>query len=162
MAVCSVLLARYFCWRFPNPVNESFHAIELDSGTGLAGLALAHCLGSYGQFVLTYLDGAIPLIGRNVVENGLQEAVQAQELEWGVNGHAMRTPSALEAEGVNLVFAADVIYWPHLHDPLVSTLRQLTEGSLVDAEVIIAYKVREMTDEINFFWSWRNTLTLNQ
>ena len=55
--------------------------LELGSGTGFVGLALAK-LGA-SRVTLTDLPQRLPILKRNVEENGLEDAVSVQALAWG-------------------------------------------------------------------------------
>lgn len=56
--------------------------LELGSGTGLCGLALA--AGGAAAVTVTDVRGAVPLMAANVALNGLGGRVRAEPLEWCV------------------------------------------------------------------------------
>ena len=93
--------------------------LELGSGTGFVGLALAK-LGA-SRVTLTDLPQRLPILKRNVEENGLEDAVSVQALAWGT------TSSAIDNEP-DLIVASDVTYDAELVPLLATTLAALLSG----------------------------------
>ena len=58
---------------------------------------------------------------------------------------------------VDLVLASDVVYWEHLHAPLLRTLHDLTERT--DVPVLMAHLRRRRADK-HFFREAARTLTV--
>ena len=92
--------------------------LELGSGTGFVGLALAK-LGA-SRVTLTDLPQRLPILKRNVEENGLEDDVSVQALAWG-------TTSAIDDEP-DLIVASDVTYDAELVPLLATTLAALLSG----------------------------------
>ena len=108
--------------------------LELGSGPGLAGIAVAALAGS--RVLLTDLEGpALTLARRNVEENAAEiekggGSVAVAALPWGERGGAQRAAEAVSdtwcfASPPTAVVAADVIYDGALFAPLLETLEEL-------------------------------------
>ena len=98
---------------------EGQSVVEVGSGTGFVGLALAK-LGA-SRVTLTDLPQRLPILKRNVEENGLEDAVSVQALAWGT------TSSAIDNEP-DLIVASDVTYDAELVPLLATTLAALLSG----------------------------------
>ena len=97
---------------------EGQSVLEVGSGTGFVGLALAK-LGA-SRVTLTDLPQRLPILKRNVEENGLEDDVSVQALAWG-------TTSAIDDEP-DLIVASDVTYDAELVPLLATTLAALLSG----------------------------------
>ncbi|KAJ1561020.1 hypothetical protein HK405_005172 [Cladochytrium tenue] len=162
------------------PRRRRVRVLELGSGTGLCGLALAAVLAQRGargvDVLLTDLPAVVPLLAANIAANASEDdggvRVYARALAWGdADQHA-----ALEAEfgsdggeggssdddggsggggggggGFDLVLLADLVYFPELFGPLLSTLRRLTSGRSSRPALLLASKQRELAKELPFF-----------
>lgn len=114
--------------------------LELGSGPGLTGIAVAALAGS--RVLLTDLEGpALTLARRNVEGNAAEieeggGSVAAAALPWGERGAARRAAeeaavssnTASSFAAPNAVIAADVIYDGALFSPLLETLEELAFG----------------------------------
>ncbi|XVF59624.1 hypothetical protein PTKIN_Ptkin07bG0290600 [Pterospermum kingtungense] len=100
--------------------------LELGSGTGLVGIAAAVTLGA--NVTVTDLPRVIPNLRFNVEANAdvvdqKGGAFNVAPLRWGEGDD-------VEAIGreFDLVLASDVVYYEHLFEPLIKTLRFLLNG----------------------------------
>jgi protein N-lysine methyltransferase METTL21C len=105
--------------------------LELGSGTGAAGLALAAALPARG--VLSDLTDALPNLLHNAELNAsllaaAGGAASVVPLPWG-DAAAMEELAA--ASLFDLVVASDVVYYETLVDPLIETLRFFVKGEVV-------------------------------
>lgn len=116
--------------------------LELGSGPGLTGIAVAALAGS--RVLLTDLEGpALTLARRNVEGNAAEieeggGSVAVAALPWGERGAARRAAqeAAVSSSGIaphsffnpEAVIAADVIYDGVLFSPLLETLEELAFG----------------------------------
>lgn len=93
-------------------------ALELGAGTGLVGMCLAK-LGA--RVVLTERALALPLLRRNLQENGLSDAASAAELTWGAS--PLPAPVAAETP-FDVVVGSDLVFPNNAecHGALLQTL----------------------------------------
>jgi predicted nicotinamide N-methyase len=97
--------------------------LELGSGTGLCGLAVA-LLGARQVVLTDYNDPAMELLADNVALNGMQERCTCRKLTWGDREGARAL--AVEAGGLfDLVVGTDVVYEPACIRPLLSSAAHL-------------------------------------
>jgi aspartate/methionine/tyrosine aminotransferase len=118
------------------------HALELGSGTGLAGVALAKV--GAKEVILTDKQALVPLLQHNASINGVGECVQSCELFWGEDLSADTFPGPLAEAvargpgGLDFIFGADLTYdfddLPVLVSTIVSVLRPFP-----NAVCLIAY-----------------------
>jgi predicted nicotinamide N-methyase len=114
--LCTYLAAR------PELVRGK-RVLELGSGTGLCGLAVA-LLGARQVVLTDYNDPAMELLADNVALNGVQERCLCRKLTWGdrESAHAL----AADAGGpFDLVIGTDVVYEPACIRPLLSSAAHL-------------------------------------
>ncbi|KAF1757819.1 hypothetical protein GCK72_014276 [Caenorhabditis remanei] len=107
----ALMTIHYF---FKNP--EQFHGkkiLELGSGTGVCGIALA-ALGA--EVIITDLPERIPLIQKNVAANSrlTSNRIQVQVLDWTKD----KIP-----DGLDLVLAVDCVYYNSTITPLINLLK---------------------------------------
>ncbi|KAG2646261.1 hypothetical protein PVAP13_2KG498800, partial [Panicum virgatum] len=120
--------------RAPAPGGPPLSVLELGSGNGAAGLALAAALPA--RAVLSDLPGALPNQRHNADLNvpllaSAGGAASVVPLPWG-DAAAMREVAAARAEApFDLVVASDVVYYEALVDPLIETLRFFVKGEVV-------------------------------
>jgi len=110
--------------------------IELGSGTGLLGIALA-LLGA--NIVFTDLKPMLEILDRNVKLNIVSNSyrVKVQELSWGANA---RNGSPF----FDIIVASDVTYEDENIEPLIATLCNLSGP---DTVIYIGAEVRKMQAE---------------
>ncbi|KAJ3069986.1 hypothetical protein HDU98_006962 [Podochytrium sp. JEL0797] len=162
------VLAEYFSWRFRNcasgdgvsGANVPRRMLELGAGTGFTSLFLGKAVETHcGQCDVHVSDLAIavPLIRKNIelnfAEGGTSVRLHATELDWMQADKTREWVEALETP-VDLVFAADVVYFPYLFDALIRTLYVLaTEGRKGKGapEVVVVCRLRELSKEVGFY-----------
>ncbi|XP_030462634.2 uncharacterized protein LOC115682537 [Syzygium oleosum] len=120
--------------RRPRPCKRRLSVLELGSGTGLVGIAAAVALGA--DVTVTDLPHVVPNLQFSVDANAA--ALAAGAGGGGGGGGAVRVAPLRwgEAEDVgalgeeyDVILASDVVYYDHLYDPLLETLRWLFERS---------------------------------
>lgn len=139
------LLARY-------AINKKFGGkiVELGSGTGLTGLALAKANPSAHVYI-TDQDMMLPLMENNIQINELQHQVEAKVLDWG-------EPLPAFCKDVDVILAADCVYLESAFPLLNQTLLDLTENG---APIFMAYKRRRKADK-NFFKKVRKNFDIHE
>lgn len=79
-------LAKYCIGRFKDGGLHDKHVVELGSGGGVTGLAIALELDGLGEgnseFWMTDMEAMVPLMKQNVALNGLQDRVKVGLLDW--------------------------------------------------------------------------------
>ncbi|KAG0092690.1 hypothetical protein BGZ93_011378 [Podila epicladia] len=139
--------------------------VEIGAGTGYVGIALAKRLTRDSTLILTDLEEVVPLLERNVQDNLYKSSsstttspetdtlslasrcalVKVEALAWGNSAHS----EALLAQGpVDFVVASDLVYFPELYPPLLSTLREITT---LETKVLFGYKERSLWKETPFW-----------
>ncbi|KAJ1291510.1 hypothetical protein BS78_02G320500 [Paspalum vaginatum] len=113
------------------PRAPPLSVLELGSGTGAAGLALAAALPA--RAVLSDLPDALPNLRHNADLNAhllaaAGAAASVVPLPWG-DAAAMEEVAA--AAPFDVVVASDVVYYEALVDPLIETLRFFVKGDVV-------------------------------
>ncbi|KAG0463441.1 hypothetical protein HPP92_019510 [Vanilla planifolia] len=104
--------------------------LELGSGTGLVGIAAAAILGAH--VTLTDLPHVLPNLEFNALANsGIVSArggsITVRQLRWGASEDVSKLgfPTKFDA-----VLASDVVYYDHLFNPLLETLRVMVTGEV--------------------------------
>ncbi|KAJ3417183.1 hypothetical protein HDV05_006389 [Chytridiales sp. JEL 0842] len=159
--------------------KTSLTCLELGAGTGITSILLNQilCAASSSKntpsrehtiegslVVVTDLNVAMPLIQLNIDTNPShlpeRHRVIARPLEWSNETEWTRirdqdfTQFQKEEEIrpiPDLVFAADVVYYPHLFDLLIQTLIHLTPPNTPHPEIILACRLRELSKETPFY-----------
>lgn len=151
--------------RQPAPGSPPLSVLELGSGTGAAGLALAAALPA--RAVLSDLPDALPNLRHNTDLNApllasAGGAASVVALPWG-NAAAMRDVAAAQAEAeaeappFDLVVASDVVYYEALVDPLIETLRFFVKGEVV---FLMAHMRRWKRTDKKFFGKARQMFNI--
>lgn len=145
------LLSRYMIRKPDLPYRK---ILELGSGTGLAGLAVAlgHPDARDTEIIITDQDVLLPLMEANVRINTLSNRVNARTLDWG-------EPLPDFCDGVDLILAADCVYSEAAFPLLKATLLMLTEEG--DVPILMAYKKRRKADR-HFFRTMKNDFTITE
>lgn len=140
------LLSRYL---IREPELKYKCILELGSGTGLAGLALAvgHPEAKDLNVYITDQDNMLSLMKDNITLNEESERVHAEVLDWGA-------PLPDYCKDVDLVLAADCVYLESAFPLLEKTLMDLTEKENVP--ILMAYKRRRKADRLFFKAMKRN------
>ncbi|CAK7339567.1 unnamed protein product [Dovyalis caffra] len=130
------------------PTLGSLRILELGSGTGIVGIAAAVTLGA--KVMVTDLPHVIPNLQFNVDANvdvlaSRGGTVSVAALRWGEDAD-------VEAVGreFDLVLASDVVYYDHLYDPLLKTLRLLMLGEGKKMVFVMAHLKRWKKDSAFF------------
>lgn len=112
------------------PSSSPLRILELGSGTGLVGIAAAAILGAH--VTLTDLPHVLPNLRFNATANA--DAVAARggslavrQLRWGVAGDIAEVGSA---PAFDAIIASDVVYYDHLIEPLLETIRVFVKGEV--------------------------------
>ncbi|XP_020600219.1 putative methyltransferase-like protein 21E pseudogene [Phalaenopsis equestris] len=105
------------------PPRSPLRILELGSGTGLVGIAAAAILRAH--VTLTDLPHVLPNLRFNAIANA--EVVTARggslvvrQLRWGVAEDIVEMGSA---PAFDAIIASDVVYYDHLIEPLLETIR---------------------------------------
>ena len=159
-----VLLAAYIAHAWTNRslfrrqheyCSAPVRCVELGSGVGIAGLALAAAAPCTRVALTDGAPAAVELAKRNVRENGLGTSAVASELAWGSD---IADVCSMIGGPPNLVLAADVIYRHETFAPLVRSLAALcdagrgdagSDGDAEPAEALLSYRPR--VDDAHFW-----------
>ncbi|RRT53878.1 hypothetical protein B296_00039229 [Ensete ventricosum] len=123
--------------------------LELGSGTGLVGIAAAAILGV--SVTLTDLPHVLPNLRFNAESNAAAVAARGgsldvRQLRWGEDEDAA---ALVDGEAAfDVVVASDVVYYEHLIDPLLRTLRVFVKG---EAAFVMAHLRRWKKRDSVFF-----------
>jgi predicted nicotinamide N-methyase len=115
--------------------------VELGAGTGIPGLLLAT---KGAEVTLTDLPPVIPLLDWNIQRNShlfpSSHSCRAQPLAWGEAHEHISKP-------IDVVVAADVVYWECNFAPLVHTLVDICSEETI---VFISWQKRRKADKYFF------------
>jgi len=114
------------------------NVLELGSGTGLVGL-VAGMLGA--NVWITDQAPLLETMRNNVIMNGLSERVSPLELNWGDVLPQSLPPS------LDLILAADCVYFEPAFPLLVQTLIDLVNGASPEPDILFCYKKRRKADK---------------
>ncbi|KAJ2357067.1 Protein-lysine N-methyltransferase efm6, partial [Coemansia sp. RSA 2618] len=114
--------------------------LELGSGTGIVGLALAH-LQPQCTVVLTDKQELVPLLEQNIELNHAKN-VRAQCLNWATDSVGFEPDVVIVSDGI---FARD------LHQPLADVLKRVAG---MGTRVLLAYETRVFAEEAEFMALW--------
>ncbi|KAI8363478.1 putative methyltransferase-domain-containing protein [Mortierella sp. GBAus27b] len=174
-----IVLAKYF--ERSNvaaiPHTSTINVLELGSGTGIVGLAVARLLSTMNikaRVVLSDKENVVPLLQRNADRNkssGID--IEVRVLDWeAVSGIKAKdtteeaesksgtttSDSTLDAVTDNqsildiewdLVILSDCIWIPALYPPLIGTLNTIIKTD--KTKVVIAFEKRNFSEEMEFF-----------
>ncbi|KAI8966969.1 nicotinamide N-methyltransferase-like protein, partial [Mycotypha africana] len=114
--------------------------VEVGSGTGLVGLAMAKLCPSIQEMLLTDQLSMMGLLKENITLNKLESTVKAEILNWGED-----VPShMLDAD---VILASDCIYLEVAFIPLIETLFALTAQKPNETVIYLAYRKRRSADK---------------
>ncbi|ODQ67283.1 hypothetical protein NADFUDRAFT_40450 [Nadsonia fulvescens var. elongata DSM 6958] len=134
------LLSKYL---LENGLNGKKKIVELGSGTGLVGLAVALKETEVNQnkdleIWVTDQECLIPLILKNTELNNLSEYVHPIVLNWGEE-----LPEIVKSANIDLVLAADCVYLETAFPLLKRTLLDLAGDGV---QILMSYKKRRKAD----------------
>ncbi|KAI8072714.1 nicotinamide N-methyltransferase-like protein, partial [Gongronella butleri] len=132
------VMINYMVWRYEqDPATLAGKTvIDLGSGTGLVGLALAKGCPSLKHMELTDQEPMMQLMKDNIVLNGLSSNTSASLLDWGVpHDHK-----------VDIVLASDCVYLEIAFQPLIDTLIHFTDNNAA-TEIYMTYRRRRKADK---------------
>ena len=116
--------------------------VELGSGSGIIGLCIASSIDlGTGTFYITDMAKVVPVMQRNCQINADPVGLKTRELTWGED---TVDPDLQEPD---VILMADCIYLESLFEPLVETLKSISNTSTV---IYLCYKKRRKAD-IRFF-----------
>ncbi|KAJ5281353.1 hypothetical protein N7478_006725 [Penicillium angulare] len=131
-----MVLANYLLDRHPEDLaNKSI--VELGSGVGLVGLAVARGCKTKGPLYITDQQPMFDLMKDNIQLNDLDTAVSASILNWGEP-----IPKQIPSKP-DIILAADCVYFEPAFPLLVSTLQDLLGPNSV---CYFCYKKRRRAD----------------
>jgi predicted nicotinamide N-methyase len=145
--------------RSPSP-HCPLSILELGSGTGAAGLALAAALPAHT--VLSDLPTALANLLHNASLNASLldsrgGSVSVVSLPWGDAAAMEAVVAPAPASGFDLVVASDVVYYETLVDPLMETLRFFVKGEVV---FLMAHMRRWKRTDKKFFGKARKVFDI--
>lgn len=107
---------------------EGLNVLELGAGCGLPGLAAWEA--GAARVLLTdlveHMDGLKDVINANEAP---MHMVSTAPLDW-----TQPLPEAIRTTRWDVVLAADCVFWPHLFDPLLSTIASILSSAAGDDE----------------------------
>ncbi|CAG9853821.1 unnamed protein product [Phyllotreta striolata] len=122
---------------------QNMNVVELGAGVGCVGITAA-CLGA--NVLVTDLDRALPLLILNTEVNKAQwkdyGAIEVKSLNWGEDLEMKDLP--------NLILLADCIYYNESINPLIKTLKELSNA---DTEIIVCQEMRDTEKQLE---CWKN------
>jgi predicted nicotinamide N-methyase len=145
--------------RSPSP-HCPLSILELGSGTGAAGLALAAALPAHT--VLSDLPAALPNLLHNASLNAplldsRGGSISVIPLPWGDAAAMEAVVAPAPASRFDLVVASDVVYYETLVDPLLETLRFFVKGEVV---FLMAHMRRWKRTDKKFFGKARKVFDI--
>lgn len=126
----AVYLCEHLETTWPLPKMANSRVLELGAGLGLVSVAAARLC---KHVIATDLPQVVPSLQATLEQNDVPNCV-AQALPWGTT----------DVPKVDVVLAADVVYWAELHAPLLTTLRALVENGAV---ALVAHTRRWRRDD---------------
>ena len=127
------------------PRSDRLRALELGSGCGIVGLALAQAR-ARTDVLLTDLAEAADIVQANLDITSLAVASSAafKVLSWGQG-----LPETLSSQQLDLALVADCTYNPGSAPALVKTLRAIADASPA-VVIVVATKVRHPSEAVFF------------
>ncbi|KAG0172536.1 hypothetical protein DFQ28_010609 [Apophysomyces sp. BC1034] len=142
------VMADYFAWK------QNLHGkriIELGSGTGLVGLAIAKMF-ALDKMLITDQRPMLGLMHENIRLNQLSESVQAGILDWG-------EPLPDDANYIpDVILASDCVYLEVAFQPLLDTLMMLADQK---TDIYLSYRKRRKADK-RFFQLARKKFVITE
>ncbi|KAJ8658874.1 hypothetical protein O0I10_005256 [Lichtheimia ornata] len=111
--------------------------LELGSGTGLVGLAVAKGCANVDTMVITDQIPMMHLMSQNITLNKLDGRVQAKILDWG-------EPISSDIPVPDVILASDCVYLEVAYQPLIDTLVALSNK---DTDIYMSYRKRRRANK---------------
>ncbi|KAH3667909.1 hypothetical protein WICMUC_005187 [Wickerhamomyces mucosus] len=151
--IAGELLSKYL---LDKGLHDKKKVVEIGSGTGLAGIALAlsEKRDDDLKIYITDIEELVPLMNKNISLNGVESTVFARTLSWGAE-----LPDYAK-EDVDVVLAADCVYLEKAFPLLEKTLIDLTSDN-EDCLILMSYRKRRKADS-KFFKKIKKNFTIKQ
>ncbi|KAI8379469.1 putative methyltransferase-domain-containing protein [Radiomyces spectabilis] len=127
--------------------------LELGSGTGLVGLAVAKSYPDVKSLILTDQEPLMNLLRENIALNDVAHITTASVLNWGEP-----LPDSIAPGSVDVILASDCVYLEVAFEPLIHTLLELSSK---DTLILMSYRKRRKADK-RFFQMARKHFTLHE
>lgn len=114
-------------------LNSSMSILELGTGIGLTGVAIAKAF-SHLSIVVTDLTDAEELVTRNILDNGCLQSVAFRRLDW-----TQPVPETIRTKKYDVIVMTDVTYNESYHEALLNTLATVLQP---DTKMLFASKYR--------------------
>ncbi|KAI9026440.1 putative methyltransferase-domain-containing protein [Phycomyces nitens] len=148
------VMIEYLLWKKTQSESlfDGKRILDLGSGTGLVGLAVASAFPGAQNMTLTDQIPMMELMKQNIILNGLEEKVDTQLLDWGtpLPDHILPLP--------DVILASDCVYLEIAFQPLVDTLLLLSKKETV---IYLSYMKRRNADK-RFFQLIRKKFILKE
>ncbi|OAD79887.1 hypothetical protein PHYBLDRAFT_105709 [Phycomyces blakesleeanus NRRL 1555(-)] len=148
------IMIEYLLWK--KSQSDTFfdgkRILDLGSGTGLVGLAVASAFPGVQHMTLTDQIPMMELMKQNILLNGLERKVDAQILDWGTPLPESIMPLS------DVILASDCVYLEIAFQPLVDTLVLLSTKETV---IYLSYMKRRNADK-RFFQMLRKKFILKE
>ncbi|KAF8647408.1 hypothetical protein AX16_006737 [Volvariella volvacea WC 439] len=149
-------------WTLDEGNHKGFRIIELGSGVGLIGAAIADVMRPNLDLIIeTDLPNVCPLLEDNLHLHPNRCVIAVRPLSWGNEWHATAIANEFfhtSSPPLTHIVCSDLVYFPELLAPLLRTLIHLTSTTYsqpsihTTPQVIICYKIRSLAKETPF-WS---------
>jgi predicted nicotinamide N-methyase len=124
--------------------------LELGAGTGVLGLALAHCLGA--RVVLTDLPSVLPNLSSNLAANplppGCEGSLKALEYAWDGSAPPGILGASPEGQGFHYIIGTDVGYSETQNPVLLASAAALARASAAGGRKATVIFVNELRCEL--------------
>ncbi|CAO0790811.1 unnamed protein product [Mucor circinelloides] len=143
---CANVMIDYFIWKNDQLNGTLFKdqkIVEIGSGTGLVGLAVAKLCPGIKQMVITDQLPMMGLMQENIKLNHLEQSVTADILNWGEV-----IPDISQVLNADVILASDCIYLEMAFIPLLETFFALTNKPT--SIIYLTYRKRRNADKLFF------------
>lgn len=144
----SYYLAKYLTDN-PDIISNAENIISLGAGRALTAVTIAKLFNR--QIVVTDLEENLPLIEESCELNEVSDMITISSLDWTENLNKEFTDVQWD-----LIFVSDCVFWPQLHNPLVSTLHSLSHENTI---ILLCLTERLRTVQLFFDESFDMTVT---
>ncbi|KAI9283214.1 putative methyltransferase-domain-containing protein [Sporodiniella umbellata] len=135
------VLIEYFIWKkgLVQNLMKDKTAVDIGSGTGLVGLAIAKVFPEVKKILLTDQISMMELMQQNIGLNKLDHLVSANLLNWGE-----KIPEESELLTADVILASECVYLEVCFIPLIETFLALSKK---DTIIYLAYRKRRKADK---------------